>query len=163
VRAHIKEFEVTGLTLRITRVNNDSYPYEAISFRAFDYFELLEESWEDSSLLSDVEYILLIPIHAPSRSTPQHESTFGSPVFWRPTADDLTLIAQEWELYRLEIRHGKANHLSPASETTAIHIRPHGRNREDTKPAPGEPHARKQSFWLNRPYIRAILKENGRA
>jgi DNA mismatch repair protein MutH len=157
-RAHIKEFDETGLTLRITRVNDELFPYEAISFRAFDYFQLLEESWEDSALLSHVEYMLLVPLQAPKRTTPQSESVFGRPLFWRPTSSDLTTIAREWELYRLEIRDGKANHLTPASETTAIHVRPHGRNREDTSPAPGEPHARKQSFWLNQPYIQSILK-----
>jgi len=161
VRARIKEFEETGLTLRITRVNGDLFPYEAISFRAFDYFELLEESWEDSALMSDVEYMLLIPLHAPKRAAPQRDSTFGKPVFWRPTASDLTLIAREWELYRLEIRDGKANQLSTASQTTAIHVRPHGQNRQDTMPAPGEPNARKQSFWLNQPYIQRILVEAG--
>lgn len=158
--AHIKEFEETGLTLRITRVNEGLYPYEAVSFRAFDYFELLDESWEDSALLSDVEYMLLIPLYAPRRTTLQSESAFGSPVFWRPTSDELTLIAREWELYRLEIRDGKANHLTPSSETVGIHVRPHGRNSGDTKPAPGVPRARKQSFWLNQRFIQKILKEN---
>src|SRR4051812_1018991 len=159
VRSRIKEFDDTGLTLRITRVNSDLLPYEAISFRAFDYFELLDESWEDSALLSEVEYMLLVPLHAPNRTTSQRESTFGDPVFWRPTSHELELIAREWEVYRLEIREGRANRLSPASNTTAIHVRPHGRDGQDRVQAPGEPDARKQSFWLNKPYIQKVLAE----
>ena len=49
-----------GLTPRITRVGPDLMPYEALSFPAFDYFALLEEDWEDSDLLTRVEYMLLI-------------------------------------------------------------------------------------------------------
>ena len=44
-----------GITLRVARVSPDLMPYEAPSFPAFRYRELLEESWEDSDLLSQVE------------------------------------------------------------------------------------------------------------
>ena len=37
-----------GLTPRMTRVDGNLMPYEALSFPAFRYLELLEEIWEDS-------------------------------------------------------------------------------------------------------------------
>ena len=156
-RTKIVEFEEMGLTPRITRVRDDLMPYESLSFPAFRYHSLLEETWEDSDLLARIEYMLLIPIHGRMKSTPQKDCTLGVPVFWRPSADQLELIKQEWETYRIEIREHKADRLTPASETKAIHVRPHARDSRDTDEAPGLGQIVKKSFWLNRPFVQQIL------
>lgn len=157
-RAEIVEFEEMGLTPRITRVGENLMPYEALSFPAFRYHPLLEETWEDSDLLARVEYMLLIPVHGRMKSTPQKDCTLGVPVFWRPTVEELDLIRREWEIFRLEIREGRADHLMPASETLAIHVRPHSRDARDTDDAPVIGPVVKKSFWLNQPFVRDILR-----
>jgi DNA mismatch repair endonuclease MutH len=156
-RAEIVEFEEMGLTPRIARVRDDLMPYEALSFPAFRYYPLLEETWEDSDLLARVEYMLFIPVHGRMKSTPQKDCTLGVPVFWRPSAEELDLIRREWEIFRLEIREGRADHLTPASETLAIHVRPHSRDARDTDDAPVIGPVVKKSFWLNRPLIQHVL------
>jgi DNA mismatch repair endonuclease MutH len=155
----IREFEEMGLTPRVTRVGPDLMPYESLSFPAFAYFVLLEEDWADSDLLSRVEYMLLIPVRGPKKGTPQASCTFGRPVFWRPTADELELIRREWETYRIEIRNGRATDLTPASATVAIHVRPHGRDANDTADAPVVGPVVKKSFWLNRGFVQRILRD----
>ena len=87
-------------------------------------------------LLARVEYMLLIPVHGRTKSTPQKDCTLGVPVFWRPSAEELDLIRREWEIFRLEIREGRANRSDASSETLAIHVRPHGRDARDTDDAP---------------------------
>ena len=156
--SRITEFEEMGLTIRIARVNSDLRPYEAMSFPAFRHASLLAETWEDSDLLAHVEYMLIVPLHGARKGTPQADCAFGTPRFWHPSADTLELIRREWELYRIEIEQGKAEHLSPASETTAIHVRPHSRNKLDTDEAPGVGQVIKKSFWLNIPFVQAILR-----
>jgi DNA mismatch repair protein MutH len=133
-------------------------PYEHVSFAAFGYHELLDETWEDSALLAHIEYMLFVPVHGPLRETPQGDCAFGRPVFWRPSAEELDLIRREWELYRIEIGRGEAASLTPASETMAIHVRPHGRDSRDTRDAPGAGQIVKKSFWLNRSFVRDILR-----
>jgi DNA mismatch repair protein MutH len=157
-RSRIAEFEEMGLTLRMTRVGPNLRPYEALSFPAFGYRSLLEESWEDSELLSYVEDMLLVPVHGATRSTPAPRCTLGRPVFWRPSASDLDTIRMEWEIYRLEIERGLADRLTPASETVAIHVRPHARNAGDTDDAPGIGPLIKKSFWLNQSFVQSILR-----
>jgi DNA mismatch repair protein MutH len=157
-RSRIVEFDEMGLTLRVTRVDADLLPYEALSFPAFRYRELIGETWEESDLLSRIRYMLLVPVHGPTKTTPQERCTLGEPMFWRPSADDLELIRREWELYRLEIERGRALELTPASETVAIHVRPHARDRTDTDEAPGVGAVIKKSFWFDRPFIRSILR-----
>ena len=155
----IVEFEEMGLTPRITRVDGDLMPYEALSFPAFRYHPLLEETWEDSDLLARIEYMLLVPVHGQTKATPQKNCTLGVPVFWRPSAEELDLIRREWEIFRLEIREGRADHLTPASQTMAIHVRPHSRDAHDTDDAPRIGQVVKKSFWLNRPFVRDILRD----
>jgi DNA mismatch repair endonuclease MutH len=157
-KSRIAEFEEMGLTLRMTRVRPDLRPYEALSFPAFRYRSLIQETWEDSDLLSRVENMLLVPIHGDTRSTPPDRCALGAPVSWRPSAPDLDLIHREWELFRLEIERGQADRLTPASETEAIHVRPHARNAEDTDDAPGVGPLIKKSFWLNQAFVRSILR-----
>jgi DNA mismatch repair protein MutH len=147
-----------GLTPRITRVNEDLLPYEHTSFPAFRYKALLEEEWDDSDLLARVEYMLFIPIQGISKDTPQGACTFGRPAFWRATSEQLDLIRREWELFRIEIRDHKANHLTTAAWTVAIHVRPHARNSKDTDEAPGLGPVVKKSFWLNKAFVQEILR-----
>jgi DNA mismatch repair protein MutH len=158
LRSRILEFDEAGLTPRITRVDETFMPYEATSFPAFRYRELLGESWEDSDLLSRVEYMLFVPVHGETKETPQGDCRFRTPVFWRPTVDDLDLLRREWELYRIEIEQGRARSLTPASQTMAIHVRPHGRDSTDTDEAPLVGEVVKKSFWLNRPFVQRILR-----
>jgi DNA mismatch repair protein MutH len=160
-RARIREFEQIGVTPRMTRVSSDLMPYEALSFPAFRYSELLEETWEDSDLLSRIEYMLIVPVHGEMKSTPQGSCRFGRPVFWRPDSAELETIRREWEVFRLEIRNGRASNLTPASETVAVHVRPHARNAADTDVAPLIGAVVKKSFWLNRPFVRTLLAGRG--
>ena len=69
-------------------------------------------------------------------------------MFWRPSTEQVDLIRREWELFRIEIERGDSANLTPASETKAIHIRPHARDSRDTRDAPGAGQVVKQSFWL---------------
>lgn len=157
-RTKIVEFEEMGLTPRITRVRDDLMPYEALSFPAFRYYPLQDETWEDSDLLARVEYMLLVPVHGETKSTPQKDCTLGVPVFWRPSAEELDLIRREWEIFRLQIRERSADNLTPASQTVAIHVRPHSRDARDTDDAPGIGPVVKKSFWLNKSFVRKILR-----
>ena len=161
-RTKIIEFEEMGLTPRTTRVRDDFMPYESTSFPAFKYQAILEEEWEDSDLLAQVEYMLFLPVHGSAKETPQADCTFGQPVFWRPSVTSLEVMRREWEAFRMEIRNRRADRLTPASKTTALHVRPHGRDSSDTDEAPGLGPIVKKSFWLNRSFVQRILQAGGR-
>ena len=157
-KGEIRQFAEMGLTPRVTRIDDELTPYEATSFPSFRYRDVIAETWEDSDLLARVEYMLFLPVHGRRKNTEQGDCKFHLPRFWRPSAADLELIRREWELYRIEIERGMADRLTPASETVAIHVRPHGRNAQDTDDAPGIGPLVKKSFWLNRPFVAQILR-----
>jgi DNA mismatch repair protein MutH len=81
----------------------------------------------------------------------------GHPVFWRPSADQLTTIEREWTTFRDLIIAGKAGELPTESQTTAIHVRPHGRDATDRDPTPGGGSQTRKSFWLNKRFVQSIL------
>jgi DNA mismatch repair endonuclease MutH len=155
--ARIVEFNEMGATLRSPRVRPDLLPYEAVSFPAFRYADLIDESWTDSDLLARIEYMLFVPLVGAKRSTPQADCEIAGSRVWRPSASDVDLIQREWELFRIEIERGRADALTPSSETTAIHIRPHAKNAADTDVAPLVGPTVKKSFWLNKSFVQDIL------
>jgi DNA mismatch repair protein MutH len=157
-RAQILEFAESGLTLRVSRVSPQLEPYESLSFPFLRYSELLEEEWVDSDLLSRIEYMLIVPAIGDRRETPQRECRIQEPVFWRPGAEQIETIRREYEIYRAEIRTGHADRLTPASETSIIHMRPHGHDSGDKDWAPVVGKVTKKSFWINRGYVGRILR-----
>ena len=158
-RSKILEFEETGLTLRISRVSPSLDPYESISFPFLRYAELLEEEWVDSELLAWVEYMLIVPVVGETKRTPQRDCVLGAPVFWRPDSVQTDTIRREYEIFRTEIRAGHADELTPASRTSIVHMRPHGRDAEDTDEAPVIGQVVKKSFWLNKKFVGRILRQ----
>lgn len=156
-RARVKEFEEMGLTPRVVRMPDGGIPYEATSFRAFRYQELVQETWEDSSLLADIEHMLFVPIYGAERSTPQAECVIGTPVFWKPSPVDMDIIEREWSSYVSLILKGDIDHLPGSSATEIIHVRPHARDSLDTDKLPNGRVFRKQSFWLNSRFVGGII------
>lgn len=151
------EFTMTGLTPRSPRVSPDLTPYEAVSFPAFDHGALLGEVWEDSDLLSRIEYMLFLPRVGERRATPAGDCVVGRPVIWRPRRETLDTIRAEWEQARTAIRSGQVSSPLGESDTRAIHVRPHGRDGGDRVPTPSGDVVTRKSFWLNRAFVREIL------
>ncbi len=155
------KFETVGPTVKMTRIGPDLYPYEAMSFPAFRHLELVEEEWEHSMLLAQIEHMLIVPVFGPTRRTPQGECVIQRPVYWRPTPEELAVIREEWTMFRDLIAAGKANRLPTESCTEAIHVRPHGRDARDRDPTPGGGTQIRRSFWLNKWFVRHLLLRAG--
>jgi DNA mismatch repair endonuclease MutH len=152
------EFDAIGPTVKMTRVDRDNYPYEAVSFPAFRHLELAEEEWEDSDLLSRIEHMLIVPVFGRARDTPQGECIIREPVYWTPRREDLHVIEREWTTFRDLIRNGNANRPPTEATTTAIHVRPLGRDASDRDPTPGGGSQTKKSFWFNRRFVQDLLR-----
>jgi DNA mismatch repair protein MutH len=155
------KFDAVGPTVRMTRIGPDMYPYEAMSFPAFRHLDLIEEEWEDSALLAQIEHMLIVPVLGPRRDTPQAECVIQRPVYWRPTAEELAVIREEWTMFRDLIAAGKAHRLPTEAQTQAIHVRPHGRDSSDRDPTPGGGSETRKSFWLNKWFVQRLLIRAG--
>jgi DNA mismatch repair protein MutH len=147
-----------GVDLRVVQVDDSMMPYEALSFPAFRYQELIREDWEESELLSRLDRFMFVPIVGHRGLAAVGSCVIRPPIRWAPTEDELCGMAREWTMFRDEIAVGKALRLTPASRTHYLHVRPKGRTALDTDPAPHVGPVVKKCFWFNRAFVARILR-----
>lgn len=147
-----------GVDLRVVQVDDSLMPYEALSFPAFRYQELIREDWEESELLSRLDRFIFVPIVGDRGLSAAGSCVIRHPVRWAPTEDELAVMSREWTMFRDEIEAGKALRLTTASRTRYLHVRPKGRTALDTDPAPHVGPVVKKCFWFNRDFVAHILR-----
>lgn len=150
-----EEFEKAGLIVRTMRILPSGRPKEDISFRAFDYKNLVQQDWETSDLRADLSKRFFFVIYKLDSS--------GTPVlagtrFWNMPYSDLETHARScFEETVLRIKEDRAEYLPKKSENPAVHVRPHGRDSSDVCETPSGKRLCKKSFWLNGTYIKDQL------
>jgi len=156
-RRDVEAFDRLGVTIRTIRVAPETFlPHEDVSFPAFDPRALAEEEWESSSLLPLISSLYFMVFVADGDASVLEARLLGG-FFWRPDTDELSKMGSEWEALRDAFAASEPEARPQASETKILHVRPHGRNKDDTLPLPsGRPFV-KSSFWLNRAFVRELV------
>lgn len=165
----IREFEALGIRIRVFPICPlTNRVKESISFPHQPLAEILAEGRFEASQLSEwLQEILFIPVYRTGRQS-YAEATLGTPFFWSPDTSDVEAMDHEFALACSRMETIQANHpsdatgpfkLLAASETSRIHLRPHGRNALDTDCSLG-PAITKQSFWLNARFIGQLVQRS---
>ena len=161
-------------------------PFEAMSFPAVDFEELLDEEWSQNvGILEQLQRLLIIPTHSGGGKTAQGRRIIGRAFLWSPTTAQSDQIEREWNEIVSTVRSGGAaekqvynadgsrklrktskrripwvtNDLPGDGEGGIIHMRPHGQDADDKVAVPGG-RVTRQSFWLNRSFTRRLLAAN---
>lgn len=159
--ATFKELHEAGIQVKSAKIGPKGIPFEAMSFPAFKYDELVKEDWETSSFRKTLQNLLIVPMTGgPKGMGGDHLRILGKAFFWHPTPAEWDVIRREWEHFVGQIRTGKAKELTTASKTEIIHVRPHAEDSSDTDMAPVVGPVVKKCFWLNKPYIAKIVAAN---
>lgn len=153
----IEEFEKANIKIKAIRLTQNGMPKEAMSFPTFRYTQIINETWEDSSLyetFSTTKYLFMIYQYSEDESL-----IFKKAMFWNvPGADLNGEIKDTWEETVRRIKNNEYNNLPKSSETNILHVRPHGQNSKDTYPTPDGKQAVKKCFWFNREYIKRQIE-----
>ena len=166
--AYTEEFKKAGIIPKTIRVQFNGRIKESMSFPTFDFIELSkEQDWEESELynyLAPTKFMFVIFCENQSG-----EYVFERVQFWNISNSDLEEVRIVWERTVQTIRKGVrliqtprgiSNNLPKQSESRVAHVRPHGRDSQDTLPLPDGREMTKQCFWLNNTYIaQQISKE----
>jgi len=183
VNAKMRELEQLGVAVKTLNLRlSDGWPFEAVSFPAVKLRELVEEEWEGiegkdgnlvkegSQLRDQLRSVLFVPTFSEHAGVAQEMRVIGRPFLWGPSEQEWATIRREWEMFRREVAEGKARYhpaldggrrmsgLTKASQTTIIHMRPHGRTAHDEDIDPLGNRVTKQSFWLNQPFLQKIVR-----
>jgi len=147
------ELERAGIEIKTIRVNSNWKPYEAMSFPAFNYLEIINEKWEDSAFHEKIEQRFLFVIF---RNGEDGLLRLEKVCYWNMPFLDREEARRVWEDTRRRVKVD-ARDLPKSSESHVAHVRPHARNSRDTNPTPQGTELVKKGFWLNQSYIREMI------
>ncbi len=149
--AKIEEFEKAGIKPKTIRLLASGRPKEAISFPAFDYFDVAQTDFEDSSFF---EYLQQKYLFVLFREDPDGNYRLSNVCFWQMPESDYPEARRCYEQMQHNIRQGRADISVKSTENRCCHVRPHALRGLDTRPQPFGPPVIKKGFWLNQPYLK---------
>lgn len=177
-----EEFVKAGIVVKTIRLEPNETLRETVSFPAFDFIELAEETWEEAeinSYLSETKFLFVVFKKDSEYESFRKKKDFSGmdkhlslyfTTFWNmPKADIEGDVKAVWKRTRRILsegiktaQHGTRtyNNLPAMSENRVCHIRPHGKDKTDVLPLPTGGAFMKQSFFLNASYIHnQIMKQ----
>lgn len=99
-----EEFVKAGVYVKTLRVNKNGTMNENISFSAFDFSDLLEEKWKESTVYK--EMVNRRFLWSVFKENEKGEYVFHGAIFWSMPQDDEKIIKKGWEDIRDIIRAG---------------------------------------------------------
>lgn len=164
----IEEIKKANITLKVITLEYTGTLKESISFPAFDYKDLINEVWFDDvnetmadfHLQLETKKFLFVIFQKQKKSK---NIILKKIMFWNFPMSDIGEAEKVWQKTIDCINEGRYTDLPKISDSNVAHVRPHGKNSEDTIETPQHTQEMKRCFWLNAKYIQnAINKdENG--
>jgi DNA mismatch repair protein MutH len=162
----IEEFQKADIIVKTVRLKENNLPKEDISFRAFNYMELVEETWDESDFKNILEHKFLFVFFQFN----DDKLLFRKVKFWNMPYQDINMAKEVWAKTKNIVLNGNiVRELNGTSRVTNFpskkfnkiaHVRPHAQNSLDTLPLPKidkvtkKKEYTKHCFWLNNSYIR---------
>ncbi|QQR64759.1 DNA mismatch repair protein [Candidatus Kaiserbacteria bacterium] len=183
---NILELEKANITLRVITLESNGTLKESISFPAFDFKDLVTQTWYDDKeeVMSDFHLQLetkkfLFVVFQKQENT--DDIVLRKTMFWNFPMQDIDKAKEVWEMTITLINEGKIvreikknkrgeeiryTHFPGSSFNGVAHVRPHGSTREDMIELPvadeltGMKEYTKQCFWLNASYIQHAIEKD---
>jgi len=151
----IEEFEKGNIEIKTIRLKVNGTPKESMSFRYFKYKEIVEEEWDDSTLLEYIDKKFLFMVF---QYDEENVLRFRKGMFWNIPYEDLKEVENVWHETIRRIMDGKADELPKISENRVCHVRPHAKDKNDTCETPDGRQLIKKCFWLNAGYLKEQIE-----
>ena len=159
LKAKIEEFEKANIKIKAIRLNKNGMPKEHMSFPAFKYTEIVNETWENSELyetFSATRYLFMVYQYLDDDSL-----IFKKAMFWNVPQNDLNNeIKRVWEDTVHRIKNNKYDNLPKSTESPILHVRPHDSKCIFNCPTPDGNLYKKQCFWFNKEYIKKQIEND---
>jgi DNA mismatch repair protein MutH len=151
----IAEFDKAGIMVRSIKLEKSGNLVESVSLPSFDYCEIVEEQdWDGSELRDQLSSRFFFVVYQMAN----HAKVLKQVKFWSMPESDLDQNCMAtWEETRRRIRAGNTDQLPKISEGPVIHVRPHGRNKEDKIPTPTGGTDTRKCFFINAKYLKAQI------
>lgn len=169
------EMEIAGIIFRTITIDKNGRPTESMPFKAFEFEELINTPWEESSIREDfVDLKLMLFVFKEINGIISFEKIY----FWnapnnivdgpiKKMHEECATLVREGNAFYFDNK-GKVKDKFPKEDRKSngvCHVRPHARKHIDKYCLPvadretGITEYTKQSFWFNKDFIEKILKE----
>jgi DNA mismatch repair protein MutH len=139
--------------MKTIRLKISGKPRESMSFPGFDYMEIVNEDWEDSSFFEKLEHKFLLVIF---REDEDGVDRLFKVAYWNMPYEDRMEAKRVWEETKKRVSIDARN-LPKMSESTVAHVRPKARDGQDKLLTPQGDMQVKKCFWLNSGYIARVV------
>lgn len=175
----IEEFEKANIEIKTIRVEINDSIIQSISFPAFEFEQIYEESWISSEMNETVEKKFLFIFFKNDGTTYRLDKV----KFWNMPLSDRNEVRKVWLKTKKVIQEGRVfnsyskdkhgniklskkgnlirkNNFPKMSDNPVCHVRPHGLDSTKTYPLPIEDNIlkvkeySKQCFWLKNTYVK---------
>jgi DNA mismatch repair protein MutH len=172
VEEYIEEFSKAEITIKTIRVSENNLPKEHISFPAFKYENIIQQSWDDSEFKKHIDKKFLFIFFKESGPS----FVLDRAVYWNMSVEHINEAQKVWKETKKLIKEGRIvkeikngrrySHFPDSKSNLVSHVRPHAKNAQDTYSLPvtdirtGLNEYTKHCFWLNREYVKDFIYES---
>lgn len=161
-KKRVKEFDAANILLKTVRITVKGAMKESMSFPAFKYDEIVNQTWEGSDFYSQLDRTMLFIVYGfKTEDVKVHNRMleFRGAFFWNVPDDDMCKIGEVWEDTRRKVDEERFDEFVKSSDERIAHVRPHGKDSNDTWAFRGM-NLPKKGFWLNKSYIERVISSN---
>ena len=155
-----QDFSHLGVELKTLPINAEGYPLETTFVSLAPLVQNSGVKWENSHVRHKLSCVLWMPIEG-SRHIPLRERHIGTPILWKPTAEQERQLKQDWEelmdlivlgkLEKITARIGEVMQLRPKGANSKAITKGIGKNGEIIETLP-------LGFYLRKEFTAQILK-----
>lgn len=161
----IEELEKANITLKTITLEHAGSLKESMSFPAFDYKDLVTQVWTDDEEETMADFHLQLETKKFffvifQKDKDSDEIIFKKIMFWNFPMEDLVEAENVWQKTIDCINEGRYGELPKMSDSEVAHVRPHGKDSDDTIETPQKTQEMKRCFWLNAKYIQKAIENH---
>ncbi len=107
----IPDFPQLGVELKTLPIDQNGKPLESTFVCSIELSKIADSEWLESRLFGKLSHVLWVPVEG-TRSLPVAERRIGTPLFWRPTDEEVDLLRADWEQLCLLIAQGRTGEIT---------------------------------------------------
>lgn len=165
----ISEFAKANIQFKTVRLQQNGRPKESMSFVNIDFYEILEENWENSFIRNYFleTQILFVVFQYDENNVLRFK---GIKLWHMPVETIENEVFEYWKEIRRVLKEGVIlkqtkkgveNNFPKSNFNGVLHVRPKGKDASDKVKLPDGQWITKQCYWLNADYIYEIVKDIG--
>lgn len=120
------DFQELGVELKTIPINHQGKPLESTYVSVVPLMGITGMTWQTSDVHAKLSQVLWIPIIM-EKGMAIGDRVIGMPVLWQPSAEQETILRQDWEEAMEHVAMGELEHIT-ARFGTYLQVRPKGAN-----------------------------------